>query len=134
MTTKKKTSWSDLKAQLVGLEKTELLQLVKDLYSSSKDTQQFLHARYAMGGGDVLAPYKDTSTQSINPSDVRKPLSVAKAKKAIVDYKKAVGQQVAFFQTTETISFLISCGNNLERKTSSNTKKDFCMADSSTQA
>lgn len=42
MTTKKKVGWSDLKAQLVGLEKTELLQLVKDLYSSSKDTQQFL--------------------------------------------------------------------------------------------
>ncbi|AIJ48584.1 hypothetical protein P367_20950 [Comamonas thiooxydans] len=29
MTTKKKTSWSDLKAQLVGIEKTELLQLIK---------------------------------------------------------------------------------------------------------
>ena len=65
MTTKKKVGWSDLKAQLVGLEKTELLQLVKDLYSSSKDVQQFLHARYAMGGGDVLAPYKDTITQWI---------------------------------------------------------------------
>ncbi|KKI11723.1 hypothetical protein XA67_23390 [Comamonas thiooxydans] len=42
MTTKKKVGWSDLKAQLVGLEKTELLQLVKDLYSSSKDTQHEL--------------------------------------------------------------------------------------------
>lgn len=80
MTTKKKVGWSDLKAQLVGLEKTELLQLVKDLYSSSKDVQQFLHARYAMGGGDVLAPYKDTITQWINPSDLRKPLSVSKGR------------------------------------------------------
>lgn len=66
--------------------------MIKDLYASSEDAQQFLHARYAMGGGDVLAPYKDTITRWINPSDLRKPLSVAKAKKAIVDYKKAVGE------------------------------------------
>lgn len=37
-------------------------------------------------------PYKETITQWINPSDLRKPLSVAKAKKAIDDYKKAVGE------------------------------------------
>lgn len=36
-------------------------------------------------------PYKETITQWINPCDLRKSLSVAKAKKAIDDYKKAVG-------------------------------------------
>ena len=92
MATKKKTaSWSDLKAHLVGMEKDQLLALVKDLYGASKETQQFLHARYAVGGSDVLEPYKATITQWINPGDVRKPLSVSKAKKAITDYKKAVG-------------------------------------------
>lgn len=92
MATKKKTaSWSDLKAHLVGMEKYQLLALVKDLYGASKETQQFLHARYAVGGSDVLEPYKATITQWINPGDVRKPLSVSKAKKAITDYKKAVG-------------------------------------------
>lgn len=92
MATKKKTaSWSDLKAHLAGMEKDQLLALVKDLYGASKETQQFLHARYAVGGSDVLEPYKATITQWINPGDVRKPLSVSKAKKAITDYKKAVG-------------------------------------------
>ena len=92
MATKKKTaSWSELKALLVGMEKDQLLALVKDLYGASKETQQFLHARYAFGGSDVLEPYKATITQWINPGDVRKPLSVSKAKKAITDYKKAVG-------------------------------------------
>lgn len=92
MATKKKTaSWSDLKAHLVGMEKDQLLALVKDLYGASKETQQFLHVRYAVGGSDVLEPYKATITQWINPGDVRKPLSVSKAKKAITDYKKAVG-------------------------------------------
>ena len=119
MTTKKKVGWSDLKAQLVGLEKTELLQLVKDLYSSSKDVQQFLHARYAMGGGDVLASYKDTITQWINPSDLRKPLSVSKAKKAIVDYKKAVGEpqglaELGVFYCEEVFVSLDRCSSEDE--------------------
>jgi len=92
MATKKKTaSWSDLKAHLIGMEKDQLLALVKDLYGASKEAQQFLHARYAVGGSDVLEPYKATIVQWINPGDVRKPLSVSKAKKAITDYKKAVG-------------------------------------------
>lgn len=88
---KKAVGWSELKAHLIGLEKAELLSLVKDLYAASKDTQRFLHARYGLGG-DVLTPYKETISQWINPRDVTKPLSVSKAKKAITDYKKAVGQ------------------------------------------
>lgn len=72
-----------------------------------------------MGGGDVLAPYKDTITQWINPSDLRKPLSVAKAKKAIVDYKKAVGEpqglaELGVFYCEEVFVSLDRCSSEDE--------------------
>jgi len=65
---------------------------VHDLYAASKDNQAFLHARLALGE-DVLKPYKATIDRWLWP-DVFKDqdTSVAKAKKAIADYKKAVGQ------------------------------------------
>ena len=43
-------------------------------------------------GEDPLGPYKDVIIRWINPPDFCNPISVAKAKKAISDYKKALGQ------------------------------------------
>lgn len=95
MTTKtKKTSpaWSDVKAKLSNFDGAGLLLLVQDLYTASKDNQVFLHARFGLGD-DVLKPYKATIDRWLWP-DVFKnqDISVAKAKKAISDYKKAIGQ------------------------------------------
>jgi hypothetical protein len=69
-----------------------LIGLVQDLYAASKDNQAFLHTRFGLGG-DVLKPYKATIDRWLWP-DVFKnqDTSVAKAKKAISDYKKAIGQ------------------------------------------
>jgi hypothetical protein len=92
----KKTSptWSDVKSSLAGLDRTDLLALVQDLYTASKDNQAFLHARLHLGD-DVLKPYKTAITRWLWP-DVFKnqDTSVAKAKKAITDYKKAGGQPI----------------------------------------
>ncbi|RJG27379.1 hypothetical protein [Massilia cavernae] len=94
MATKKKNtpSWSDVKTKLADFDRAGLIGLVQDLYAASKDNQVFLHARFALGG-DVLKLYKATIDRWLWP-DVFKnqDISVAKAKKAIVDYKKAVGQ------------------------------------------
>ena len=93
MATKQNTpSWSDVKSKLVDFDRAGLLGLVQDLYAASKDNQAFLHARFALGD-DVLKPYKATVDRWLWP-DVFKSqnTSVAKAKKAIADYKKAVGQ------------------------------------------
>lgn len=93
MATKKNTpSWSDIKSQLAGFDRAGLIGLVQDLYAASKENQVFLHARFALGD-DVLKPYKVTIDRWLWP-DVFKnqDTSVAKAKKAIADYKKAVGQ------------------------------------------
>jgi len=93
MATKKSApSWSDVKAKLADFDRAGLIGLVQDLYAASKDNQAFLHARFGLGD-DVLKPYKITIDRWLWP-DVFKnqDTSVAKAKKAIADYKKAVGQ------------------------------------------
>jgi len=50
-----------------------------------------------------------------NPPDFRNPISVSKAKKAISDYKKALGQpdglaELTVFYCEEVFVFLASCG------------------------
>ena len=93
MVTKKSTpSWSDVKTQLTRFDRAWLIDLVQELYAANKDNQAFLHARFALGN-DVLKPYKASISRWLWP-DVFKnqETSVTKAKKAIADYKKAVGQ------------------------------------------
>lgn len=87
-----KPTWTDVKAKLADFDRAGLISLVHDLYAASRDNQAFLHARFALSD-DVLKPYKATIDRWLWP-DVFKSqdTSVAKAKKAIADYKKAVGQ------------------------------------------
>jgi hypothetical protein len=91
MTGRSKPTWSDVKGKLAEFDRQGLIGLLQDLYAASKDNQAFLHARFALGG-DALKPYKATIDRWLWP-DVFKnqDTSVAKAKKAISDYKKAIG-------------------------------------------
>lgn len=92
MATKKTTpSWSDVKTKLVDFDRAGLIGLIQGLYAASKDNQAFLHARFALGD-DVLKPYKATIDRWLWPDVFKKQdTSVAKAKKAMSDYKKAIG-------------------------------------------
>jgi hypothetical protein len=87
-----KPTWSDLKAKLADFDRAKLLLLIGDLYSASRENQTFLHARFNLGE-DPLKVYKATISRWVYP-DVfeRQGASVAKAKKAITDYRKAVGK------------------------------------------
>lgn len=92
MATKKSSpSWSDVKNKLADFDRVGLLGLVQHLYAANKDNQAFLHARLNLGD-DVLKPYKITLDRWLWP-DVSKQqdTSVATAKKAISDYKRAIG-------------------------------------------
>ena len=93
MTTKKTTpSWSDVKIKLADFDRAGLLGLLQDLYAANKDNQIFLHARLSLGY-DVLKPYKTTIDRWVWPDMFKnQDTSVAKAKKPIADYKKAIGQ------------------------------------------
>ncbi len=85
-------TWSDVKANLTEFDRAGLLGLVQDLYAADKGNQAFLHARFGLGG-DVLVPYKARIDRWLWPDVTRNQwTSVATAKKAIADYKRAVGQ------------------------------------------
>jgi hypothetical protein len=74
--------------------------LVQDLYAASKDNQVFLHARFGLGA-DALEPYRVVIERWLCP-DVYKnqDYSVAKAKKPIADYKKAIGLPAGLAELT----------------------------------
>src|SRR6202162_136912 len=88
---KSQPTWTDVKAKLEGLDRAGVLGLIQDLYAVHKDNQTFLHARFSLGEG-VLEPYKETLDRWLWPDLFRKQAtSVSQAKRAISDYKKAVG-------------------------------------------
>jgi hypothetical protein len=107
-------TWSDVRTALLDFDRTGLRGLVQDLYTASKDNQAFLHARLGLGH-DQLQPFKACISNWICP-DVMKnqPISVSKAKKAIADYKKAIGRpegmaELSIFYCEEALGFLESC-------------------------
>ena len=88
----KRTSpkWSDVKAKLADFDRAGLLGLVQNLYAVSKDNQTFLHTRLGLGG-DPLEHYKTAIKHWLWPGLFsHHDYSVAKAKKLIADYKKAI--------------------------------------------
>jgi hypothetical protein len=92
---KSQPTWSHVKAKLTDLDRTAVLGLLHDLYTGSKDNQAFFHARLGLGE-DTLAPYKKKIIRWLWPDVLRnQDVSVSKAKQAISDYKKAVGEPAA---------------------------------------
>jgi len=91
-TRKSSPSWSDVKTKLADFDRASLLCLVHDLYAASKDNQAFLHARLGLGD-DPLEYYKTTIGHWLWPGLFsHHDYSVAKARKPIADYKKAIGK------------------------------------------
>ncbi len=107
---KAQPTWSDIKARVSELDRVGLIQLIGDLYGASSDNRTFLHARFAVGA-DPLKPYKATISRWVCPDLFsRQSYSVAKAKKAISDYRKAVGSpqglaELTTFYCEEACSF-----------------------------
>jgi hypothetical protein len=107
------STWSDVRAALLHFDRAGLLGLVQDLYTASKDNQAFLHARLGLGH-DQLQPFKASISNWICPVMKNQPISITKAKKAIVDYKKAIGRpdgmaELSIFYCEEAFGFLESC-------------------------
>ena len=107
-------TWNDVKTALLDFDRASLRGLVQDLYTASEDNQAFLHARLG-SGHDQLQPFKASISRWICPDLMKgQPVSVSKAKKAIADYKKAIGRpeglaELSIFYCEEAISFLESC-------------------------
>jgi hypothetical protein len=113
-------SWKIVKATLQSFDRAGLLGLVQDLYAMDKDNKAFLHARLGLGC-DQLAPYKEIIARWICPDLVRnQSVSISKAKKAIADYQKAIGQpagltELSIFYCETAFNFLESCAFEDER-------------------
>lgn len=113
-TAEKTANWSGLKRHLSGFDRAALLGLIQDLYAASKDNQAFLHARFALGG-DVLEPYKKTIAGGVSPEHwPTQAIKPGKAKKAISDYKKAIGRpedlaELCVFYCESCIRMLANC-------------------------
>jgi hypothetical protein len=108
-------TWSDVRAALQKWDRAGLLGLLQDLYAVSRDNRAFFHSRLDLGH-DQLKPYKESISMWICPDVMRnQPISISKAKKAIADYKKAIGRpagmaELSVFYCEEAFSFLESCG------------------------
>lgn len=115
MTTKPRQNWSAAKAELAHFDRTALMGLVKDLFALNPDNSAFIAARLGLGS-DPLAPYRKTISRWIRPDVVRgQDVSVAKAKKAISDYRKAIGKpegiaELSVFYCEAAARLLSDCG------------------------
>ena len=113
--TKSRPNWSAAKAELAHFDRTALVGLVKDLFALSPDNSAFIAARLGLGA-DTLAPYRKTISRWIRPDVVRgRDVSVSKAKKAILDYRKAIGNpegvaELSVFYCEEAARLLSDCG------------------------
>ena len=88
---KSQPTWTDVKAKLADFDRAALLGLIQGLYAAHKDNQTFLHARFGLGE-NVLEPYKKIIDRWLWPDVFRRQdISVSQAKRAISDYKNAVG-------------------------------------------
>jgi len=84
MASSKKPSWKDMKSILVEKDKSELLKLIADLYSSNAQNKTFIHTRYAVGGPS-LDPYKSIIDDALFPDVYKnKPVKLSVGKKATV--------------------------------------------------
>ena len=87
-----KQTWSAVKSAVIKLSHDDLLSLVADLYRLSKPNQAFLHARYA-DAETAMEDCKKIISDCLYPDVQRdRPLQVAKAKKAVADFCKAVAE------------------------------------------
>ncbi len=101
-------TWSDVKAEITKLDTLQLVNLVADLYRFSKENQAFLNARFAVVR-DPLEPYKKTIAECMYPDVYKnKPVQISRAKKAISDYSKAVGDSLG---EAELMTFFVEQGN-----------------------
>lgn len=88
---KENPTWEEVKAELTSFDRAALLAVLQDLYAAAEGNRAFLHARFGLGQ-NPLQPYKKIIDRWLWPDVFRgEETSVARAKRAISDYRKASG-------------------------------------------
>ena len=89
-------SWSELRKELLALEKLELIALIQDLYKLNNDNKLFLATRFTETDLESLAePYRKIIAEQFNPRRGFPKLGLRVARKAVTDIKKAANNPVA---------------------------------------
>jgi len=90
-----KQRWPAVKSAVIKLSFDDLLSLVSKFYRLSKQSQTFLHARFAQAEV-ALKESKLVATDYLYPDMQRnRPVQVAKAKQVVADFCKAVAKPIA---------------------------------------
>ena len=94
MKTKKRPSWSNVKASLSSMDRAGLVGLVRDLYEASTSNRRFLHARF-VPAADTLGEYRDLVNKAVFPDPFsQRPIRLRDAAAAVIDYKRSTGDLV----------------------------------------
>jgi hypothetical protein len=107
-------TWLDVRKVLRTFDRAGLQGLIQDLYAASKSNRAFLHARLGLGSNQ-LGPYRARISRWIYPDLKRNQfISVSKAKKAIAQFKKAIGRpdglaELSIFYCERALDFLEGC-------------------------
>lgn len=89
------------------LERDALPTLVRELYDLSASNKHFIHARIAPSQ-ESLAQYKNIVAQCMCPDGWRDPVQIAKAKKAISEYRRAARDVIG---EIDLMIHFVECGN-----------------------
>jgi hypothetical protein len=114
---KSKATWADVRAKLASFDRRALLTVLQDLYAADPGTRAFLHARFGLGE-DPLEPYKKIIDRWLWPDVFRgQGTSVSRAKRAITDYKKAIGDleglaELTVFYCERAVGFCRDVGHH----------------------
>jgi hypothetical protein len=109
----RKPKWSDLEKQLDYLDKPELIELLRDLFSSTDAARAFLANRFLPqgDGGQLLEKYRKRVIRPFYPGRGFGKLDLGEARGAIREYRKNTGD------LTGTIDLLLTYVENGTRFT-----------------
>lgn len=97
-----------MEVALKSESKAVLLKALRSLYDLSQENRDFLHAKFLRGDG-ALEPYRQTIGEALYPDMFsKKPISIATARKAISQYKKATNDEMGVL---ELMVYFVERGN-----------------------
>lgn len=105
----KKPNWIDVKKSIGSFDRSQLINLARDLYQLSEENKTSLHAR-CLVGDDSLQRYKKVIFHALYPDvmDEKDDFDFDRAEKAINDYTKATGDEEGL---ADLMIHYVECGN-----------------------